>query len=67
MGVTESHVQNKEESKLVTTTVRDYDLAETSKLVRAVYMGCAMMAFMHLYMKYVFSPSLPRGCFAFGL
>ncbi|KAI0788368.1 inorganic phosphate transporter [Fomes fomentarius] len=38
--------------KLVTTTVRDYDLQETSKLVRAVYFGCAMMAFMHIYMKY---------------
>jgi len=37
---------------LVTTTVRDYDLAETSKLVRGVYMGVAMMCFLHLYMKY---------------
>lgn len=45
--------QNKDESKLVTTTVRDYDLGEVSKLVRAVYMGLAMMAFMHLYLKYV--------------
>ncbi|EJF56012.1 inorganic phosphate transporter [Dichomitus squalens] len=39
-------------NKLVTTTVRDYDLQETSKLMRAVYFGVAMMAFMHLYMKY---------------
>lgn len=37
---------------LVTTTVRDYDLAETSKLVRGVYMGVLMMAFLHGYMKY---------------
>ncbi|KAG6816611.1 hypothetical protein H0H87_004617 [Tephrocybe sp. NHM501043] len=37
---------------LVTTTVRDYDLSETSKLLRAAYMGIAMMAFMHLYMKF---------------
>ncbi|KAI0706581.1 inorganic phosphate transporter [Earliella scabrosa] len=43
---------DKDGSKLVTTTVRDYDLQETNKLVRAVYFGCAMMAFMHLYMKY---------------
>ncbi|KAI0750316.1 inorganic phosphate transporter [Daedaleopsis nitida] len=41
-----------EGSKLVTTTVRDYDLQETSKLMRAVYFGAAMMAFMHLYLKY---------------
>ena len=36
--------------------MRDYDLQETSKLVRAVYFGCAMMAFMHLYLKYVAPP-----------
>ncbi|KAG5642251.1 hypothetical protein DXG03_003352 [Asterophora parasitica] len=41
-----------EPGPLVTTTVRDYDLSETSKLLRAAYMGIAMMAFMHLYMKY---------------
>ncbi|KAG8680568.1 hypothetical protein FRC09_018143 [Ceratobasidium sp. 395] len=37
---------------LVTTTVRDYDLQETSKLVRGVYMGVLMMVFLHGYMKY---------------
>jgi len=37
---------------LVTTTVRDYDLTETSKLVRGVYFGIAMMGFLHIYMKY---------------
>ncbi|KAH7910521.1 inorganic phosphate transporter [Hygrophoropsis aurantiaca] len=37
---------------LVTTTVRDYDLSETSKLLRAAYFGIAMMSFMHIYMKY---------------
>lgn len=42
------------EGKLVTTTVREYDLTETSKLIRSVYMGVAMMAFMHIYMKCVF-------------
>ncbi|KAJ7623513.1 inorganic phosphate transporter [Roridomyces roridus] len=41
-----------EEGKLVTTTVRDYDLGEVSKLLRSVYMGVAMMAFLHGYMKY---------------
>ncbi len=46
-------MQDKDNSKLITTTVRDYDLAETSKLVRAVYFGCAMMAFMHIYLKCV--------------
>ncbi|GAW04218.1 inorganic phosphate transporter [Lentinula edodes] len=41
-----------EEGKLVTTTVRDYDLAEVSKLLRAVYMGILMMAFLHGYMQF---------------
>ncbi|KAJ3777882.1 inorganic phosphate transporter Pho88 [Lentinula raphanica] len=41
-----------EGGKLVTTTVRDYDLAEVSKLLRAVYMGILMMAFLHGYMKF---------------
>ncbi|CAE7162922.1 unnamed protein product [Rhizoctonia solani] len=41
-----------ESGGLVTTTVRDYDLAETSKLIRGVYMGVLMMAFLHGYMKY---------------
>ncbi|GAA5960829.1 hypothetical protein JCM21900_002297 [Sporobolomyces salmonicolor] len=36
----------------VTTTIRDYDLAQTSQAVRSVLMGCAFMCFMHLYMKY---------------
>ncbi|KAH9925494.1 inorganic phosphate transporter [Fomitopsis serialis] len=41
-----------EQGNLVTTTIRDYDLAETSKLIRSVFMGVAMMGFMHLYMQY---------------
>ncbi|KAK7691167.1 hypothetical protein QCA50_006270 [Cerrena zonata] len=41
-----------EEGKLVTTTVKDYDLTETSKLVRSAYMGVLMMGFLHGYMKY---------------
>jgi len=43
---------SQEEGNLVTTTVRDYDLGETSKLVRSVYMGIAMMAFLHGYLRY---------------
>jgi len=42
--------------QLVTTTVRDYDLAEVSKAVRGIYMGVAMMAVLHGYMK--FNPPL---------
>ncbi|KAJ7089708.1 inorganic phosphate transporter [Mycena belliarum] len=41
-----------EPGQLVTTTVRDYDLSETSKLLRSVYMGILMMGFLHGYMKY---------------
>jgi len=41
---------------LVTTTIRDYDLGEVSKLVRGIYMGVAMMGVLHLYMK--FNPPL---------
>ncbi|KAG6840282.1 hypothetical protein C0991_007770 [Blastosporella zonata] len=45
-------LKSQEPGALVTTTVRDYDLSETSKLLRAAYMGIAMMSFMHLYMKF---------------
>ncbi|KAF8325939.1 inorganic phosphate transporter [Amanita rubescens] len=41
-----------EPGQLVTTTVRDYDLAETSKLLRGVFLGIAMMAVMHGYFGY---------------
>ncbi|PVG04307.1 putative PHO88-involved in phosphate transport [Serendipita vermifera] len=43
---------NPDSGGLVVTTHRDYDLEETSKLLRAVYMGMAMMIFLHLYMKF---------------
>ncbi|GAA5884175.1 hypothetical protein JCM3774_005406 [Rhodotorula dairenensis] len=36
----------------VTTTVKDYDLAEASKAIRGVLMGVLFMGFMHGYMKY---------------
>ncbi|KIM35970.1 hypothetical protein M413DRAFT_449437 [Hebeloma cylindrosporum] len=38
--------------ELVTTTVRDYDLSETSKLLRSAYMGIAMMGVMHFYFHF---------------
>ncbi|KAL1854908.1 hypothetical protein VTK73DRAFT_8639 [Phialemonium thermophilum] len=41
-----------EEGKLVTTTVHAYDLAQLKTLMRSQMMGVAMMAFMHLYLKY---------------
>ncbi|KZS92569.1 inorganic phosphate transporter [Sistotremastrum niveocremeum HHB9708] len=41
-----------EPGQLVTTTNRDYDLSETSKLVRGAFTGIAIMAGMHLYMGY---------------
>ncbi|KAF8583732.1 inorganic phosphate transporter [Ramaria rubella] len=37
---------------LVTTTYRDYDLSEVSKLLKGVYMGLGMMVFLHVYLKY---------------
>ncbi|KIJ62997.1 hypothetical protein HYDPIDRAFT_93714 [Hydnomerulius pinastri MD-312] len=44
--------QSSDSGGLVTTTVRDYDLSETSKLLRAAYFGIAMMGFFHIYMNY---------------
>jgi hypothetical protein len=41
-----------EEGKLVTTTVHEYDIGQLKNLMRAQGMGIAMMAFMHLYLKY---------------
>lgn len=43
---------SQEDPKLVTTTVHAYDLAEVRKAQKGQLMGIAMMAFMHLYMKY---------------
>jgi hypothetical protein len=39
--------------ELVTTTVRDYDLAETGKAMKGLFTGVAFMAFLHLYMGYI--------------
>ncbi|EIM90602.1 inorganic phosphate transporter [Stereum hirsutum FP-91666 SS1] len=41
-----------EPGNLVTTTIRDYDLAEVSKLIRSTLTSVAMMGFLHLYMQY---------------
>ena len=41
-----------EEGKLVTTTVHAYDKSQLKNLFRSQMMGVAMMAFMHLYLKY---------------
>ncbi|TFK61257.1 inorganic phosphate transport PHO88 [Pluteus cervinus] len=43
---------SQEEPKLVVTTVRDYDLLETSKLLRGAYMGIGTMAIFHIYLHY---------------
>ncbi|PWN50385.1 putative PHO88-involved in phosphate transport [Violaceomyces palustris] len=43
---------SQEPGELITTTNKDYDLAEISKAMRGVFMGAAMVGFMHLYMGY---------------
>ncbi|KAI0090193.1 inorganic phosphate transporter [Irpex rosettiformis] len=47
-----SNPMSKEPGNLVVTTNRDYDLGEVSKLLRGVYIGLAMMAFLHGYLHY---------------
>ncbi|KAL9107462.1 MAG: hypothetical protein Q9227_007659 [Pyrenula ochraceoflavens] len=41
-----------QEPKLVTTTVQEYDNNQLRTLYKGQMMGVAMMAFMHLYLKY---------------
>lgn len=41
-----------EEGKLVTTTIQAYDSQQLKTAFRGQLMGIAMMAFMHVYMKY---------------
>ncbi|WFD34062.1 phosphate transporter (Pho88) [Malassezia cuniculi] len=43
---------SQEPGELVTTTHRDYDLAEISKSIRGIFMGIIIVAFMHLYFGY---------------
>ncbi|EPQ53910.1 inorganic phosphate transporter [Gloeophyllum trabeum ATCC 11539] len=38
--------------ELKTTTVRDYDLGQTSQALRGALFSVAMMCFLHLYLKY---------------
>lgn len=40
------------ESKLVTTTIKEYDIQQVNSAIKSTFSGIAMMAFMHLYMKY---------------
>ncbi|QPG76415.1 hypothetical protein FOA43_003804 [Brettanomyces nanus] len=40
------------ESKLVVTTVKDYDLAQLQSAIKGVFTSIAMTGFMHLYMKF---------------
>lgn len=40
------------ENKMVTTTVKEYDLQQVNTAIKGMFTGIAMMAFMHLYMKY---------------
>jgi hypothetical protein len=40
------------EGKLTVTTVKDYDLQQVQSAVKSVFTSLAMMAVMHLYMKY---------------
>ncbi|KAK6381492.1 phosphate transporter (Pho88) [Exophiala oligosperma] len=41
-----------EEPKLVTTTIQEYDQGQVSAAYKGQLMGVAMMAFMHIYLKY---------------
>ncbi|KAG7718939.1 hypothetical protein KL933_002329 [Ogataea haglerorum] len=47
-----STLQGETESKLIVTTVKEYDLKQLQSAIKGVFTGVAMMAFMHLYMKY---------------
>lgn len=40
------------ESKLVTTTVKDYDLKQIDSSIKGIFTGLFMTGFMHLYMKF---------------
>lgn len=43
---------SQDEPKLVTTTIHAYDSARVKEAYKQQLMGCGMMAFMHLYLKY---------------
>ena len=44
-------MQSQDPATQVTTTVRDYDLAETSKAIRAVLIGVAMTGGMRAWTR----------------
>jgi len=46
--------------ELVTTTVKDYDLSETGKAMRSLFLGIAFMGFLHGYMNYT-QPLMVQG------
>lgn len=47
-----SPLSGQTDEKLVTTTVKEYDLQQVQSAIKGMATGIAMMAFMHLYMKY---------------
>lgn len=47
-----SLMQGETEGKLVTTTIKEYDNEQVQTAIKSALQGIAMMAFMHLYMKY---------------
>lgn len=47
-----SPLSGQTEEKLVTTTVKEYDLQQVQSAMKGMLTGIAMMGFMHLYMKY---------------
>jgi hypothetical protein len=57
--LTHTHQNPDSKDELVTTTVRDYDLAQTSQAIKGLFTGAAFMAFLHLYMGYVPPVSRP--------
>ena len=40
------------EPKLITTTIKDYDLKQIDSSIKGIFTGLAMTGFMHLYMKF---------------
>lgn len=47
-----SAFSQQEGEKLITTTVKEYDLEQVQTAIRGIFSGMAMVGFMHLYMKY---------------
>lgn len=45
-------MQGETDEKLVTTTVKDYDLGQVQSAIKGIFTSLAMTGFMHLYMKF---------------